>query len=125
MQRPVLESLGATPTVEEVMQRIAEMKDSTGGKDEITIGALRAGGLRPLYLFAQIVVDLWTLPGSSWPQSLHDVLGVLLYKKGGRHLLANYRTIMLIQVVSRIIAKTAAHRIQNFAEATGLFPVTQ
>ncbi len=49
----------------------------------------------------------------------------MLFKKGDRMDLNNYRTIWLITLISRIVAKVAAIRLQAFAETNNLLPNTQ
>jgi hypothetical protein len=112
--------LGNSPCQAEVLRSMRKMKDSAGGKDEMTMGMLRAAGAGVLCATAEAVVRLWALPGEEWPPALHDVLGVLLFKKGDPHKLQNYRTIMLICLVSRIIARVASDRIYKYVEQQGI-----
>ena len=125
-QQSIKWDFGKPPTEEEVLQALHKMKDSKGGTDQITAGCLRAFG--PLFqqLLAQVIIHLWNTEPSTWDKSIHEVIGVLLYKqKGSRHELNNYRCIQLINVVSRLHAKVVDRRIQQLAEENHLLPNEQ
>ena len=95
---------------------MGEMKGTMGGKDEISMGVLRAAGKRTMRLVASQVAEMWEKPVEEWEPEVNVVLGVLLFKKGARNKFDNYRTIMLICLVSRILARVAARRVKDFSE---------
>ena len=67
--------------------------------------------------------QLWTSPGKEWPSSLHDAIGVLLWKrKGNRDDVSTYRMIVLLSVGSRLLAKIVAARLRTHSEALQLLP---
>jgi len=56
---------------------------------------------------------------------VHEVVAVLLPRKGDLTKLDNHRAICLINIVARILSRVAAKRIQCFAEREGLLPNVQ
>ena len=113
------------PSETEVLAALGKMSDTKGGKDGITVGCIRAMGPWYQRLVAKAIQQLWQSPPDSWDATLHDVVGVLLFKKGSRSDLANYRCIQLINIISRLLAKVVDGRIQRFSEQRGLLPNQQ
>ena len=124
-QVPICEALAATPDIATVTDCIDRMKDTVSGKDEVTVGLLRQAGAALKRAIAKMIIKCWDLAPNQWPTAMSEVIGILLYKKNDRSDLANYRTIMLIQVISRVIAKIVAVRITDYAEKMELLPETQ
>ena len=125
-QHTIQWEFGEPPKAPEIIQALHKMKDTKGGTDNITAGCMRAFG--PLFqqLLAQVIIHLWNTEPTSWDHSIHEVVGVLLFKhKGSRNELNNYRCIQLINVISRLHAKVVDGRIQKLAEQTNLLPNEQ
>ena len=80
------------PSETEVLAALGKMRDTKGGKDGITVGCIRAMGPWYQRQVAKAIQQLWQSPPDSWDATLHDVVGVLLFKKGSRADLANYRS---------------------------------
>ncbi len=51
-----------------------------------------------------------------WPRSIKQGIGVYLHKKGDRQDLGNYRVIMLLPIISRVLARIVATRLQQWSE---------
>ena len=117
---------GLPPDEREVIHALHKMKDSKGGTDTITAGCMRSFG--PIFqrVMAHTIIQLWNTEPHTWDKSIHEVIGVLLYKnKGSRQDLSNYRCIQLINVISRLLAKVVDGRIQHLAEQKQLLPNEQ
>ena len=64
---------------------------------------------------------MWRTPASEWDSLAKSGLGIFLYKnKGWREDLSNYRVIMLLSVLSRLLARIVAQRLSVWAESSGL-----
>eukprot|EP00959_Pyramimonas_sp_CCMP1952_P102697 2147940-Pyramimonas_sp.AAC.1 len=101
------------------------MKDIAPGKDEITVGMLRAGGPRVLCTVCRIIQDLWKLPGAQRPELVRSGVGIMLFKKGDSNDLNNYRCIVLLCILRRVVAKVIATRLRVHSETENLLPNTQ
>lgn len=122
---PVAWEFNGPPEETEVLMALSKMKDSKGGTDGITVGIIRAMGPWFQRLLAKTVRTLWTTAPQQWEAVTHEVMGVLLHKKGSRNDLNNYRCIQLINVISRLLAKVVDGRVQRFAESHNILPNNQ
>ena len=124
-QQEVAWELDTTPTEMEVLSALGKMRDAKGGTDGITVGCIRAMGPWFQRLVAKTIQNLWNTEPATWEDTIHEVVGVLLYKKGPRDDPGNYRCIQLINVISRLLAKVVDGRIQRFSESRNLLPNQQ
>ena len=124
-QQPVEHSLADLPSELEVCQAMRVMRDSAGGKDEVTLGLIRAGGPRVQRHIVDNIRYMWRAHPSQWEDIVKS--GVMLphFKKGDRSDLNNYRFICLLCLLSRIMARIVASRVSEFAERKDLLPPHQ
>ena len=110
--------LDHTPSESEILGALGKMRDTKGGTDGITVGCIRAFGPWFQRLVAKAIQQLWQTQPETWDQIIHEVVGVLLFKKGARSDPANYRCTQLINVISRPLPKllmAASSSSQNLA----------
>ena len=110
--------LDHTPSESEILGALRKMRDTKGGTDGITVGCIRAFGPWFQRLVAKAIQQLWQTQPETWDQIIHEVVGVLLFKKGARSDPANYRCTQLINVISRPLPKllmAASSSSQNLA----------
>lgn len=120
-QRPIDASLGFLPTRQEFRRALSALRESSPGKDAVTSIMLRFSGVRAQEQLYRLVCQCWTSDGSSWDSLLTTGLGVMLFKTGDKNSLDNYRCIVLLSMMSRLIGKIVASRLSQFAETHGLF----
>ena len=105
--------LGATPSRDEVRYTLLEMRDTSAGPDEVTVGMIRSGGIDMIDEVITLLRKMWDSDAETWEETTHEATGVLLYKgKGGRKV-ANHRMIVLISVVLRAMARIVAKRLSS------------
>ena len=109
--------LGNTPSPDEVRLAVRKLRDCSPGRDEITAGMLRWAGPRAMDCVISIIQSLWVSHPDIWPTSIKQGVGVYLHKKGDRHDLGNYRIIMLLPIISRVLARIVAARLQQWSES--------
>ena len=115
--QPTDESLGVPPTDEEFFNAVFSLRESAPGPDQVTALMLRSAGPRALWQVRLLVHQLWNTDASEWEASTKQVVGIPLYKgDGSRADLDNYRYIMLISVISRVLGRIIAARLQRWAE---------
>ena len=121
-QRPLQESLGAPPTDEEVLAAIYALRESAPGPDGVTMLMLRSAGPRAIWQVRLLIHQYWRTDPSEWESTARQLIGIPLYKgDGDRRDLDNYRFIMLINVISRVMGRLVATRIQQWAEQNNLY----
>ena len=121
-QQPVQDALGQPPTDQEFFAAVHCLRESAPGPDQVTILMLRSSGPRALWQVRLLVHEYWTTEPDTWEQTAKQVIGVPLYKgDGSRQELDNYRYIMLINVISRIMGRIVADRVQQWAEQQNLY----
>ena len=83
VQRPVEHWLGEPPEAEEVNEAWRGMRDSAAGRDEVTIGMLRASPLEVRTALAALISRMWANPldPEVWASTVHASVLVMLYKK--------------------------------------------
>lgn len=123
--RPTDSRLAVTPERKEVVKTLGTMRESASGEDEVTVLMVTAGGEWVTDQVVELVQDLWCKPPSSWETEVKRAVGILLFKKGSRQSLDNYRVIVLIALVARILGKIIAVRLRNYAESNGILPEFQ
>jgi hypothetical protein len=102
------------------------MRDSSSGGDEVTAGMLRWASEKENFwqeLFS-ILSLAWTTPVSQWKVKISSTLlmGIVmpLWKgKGDVKDLDKYRGIVLLQILSRWVARIKAQRLSKWAELAG------
>ena len=123
---PTNESLGTTPTRDEIRWAILEMRESAAGKDEISVNLIKFAGEAMMEEVLTIVQSLWQTAYQHWDREAKVALGILLYKgKGPRTSPDKYRQIVLISILLRIVARLVAKRLLLHAEEHHILPPTQ
>ena len=102
-QRPVDHTLGDLPTRFEFSNAIASIRESAPGKDGVSAYMIRFGGDLSHDQLYKIMCQMWTTPATQWESILRTGLGVPLHKSGDRNNLDNYRTVVLLPLVSRLL----------------------
>ena len=116
-QRPIRHELGLTPSRAEFNQALVAVRESSPGKDGVTINMLRLAGDRVQEQLYRIVCMMFHRPAHEWDKQLRDGLGISLYKgEGSREDLDCYRTIILLPILSRVLGRILSVRIMSFAE---------
>ena len=84
----------------------------------MNIDMVRAGCPEVRDTFAKLVIELWTHPVlENWDEEVVVSKLIMLWKgKGSRADLDKYRSISLLSIVSRVVAKVVATRLLKFAE---------
>ena len=108
--------LGLAPSPDEVRLAVRRLRDCSPGRDEVTAGMLRWAGPRAMDCIISIIQSLWVSHPDEWPCSIKQGIGVYLHKKGDRQDLGNYRVIMLLPIISRVLARIVATRLQQWSE---------
>ncbi len=125
-QRPSATQLAAVPDPEEVWAAVKEMRVSAAGDDEVTIDMIRAGGPAVQKATVDLVQKLWREKGEHWePSVVRGVVHMLWKRKGHRRDLDQYRGIVLLTIISRLVARIAATRLSRWAERDGLYVTEQ
>ena len=123
-QHEVNHELGDLPTWPEFLESLFAVRDSSPGKDGVT-AMLKAGGSLLHQELYRTICAMWTLPASQWDSLLTTGLGVPLHKGGDRSVLDNYRTVVLLPMLSRILGRLVARRVTVYAEQLNLYSPTQ
>mmetsp|Transcript_102993 Transcript_102993/g.296578 ORF Transcript_102993/g.296578 Transcript_102993/m.296578 type:complete len:1838 (+) Transcript_102993:1524-7037(+) len=116
------EAMDRLPTEEEILGTLQTVRETAPGKDEVTALMLKEGGEMFRAELVHVIRALWVTDPVDWDPVLHSALGRRLYKKGLRTDVANYRTIWLISLLTRLLAKIVANRLSQHAETVQLFP---
>lgn len=87
-----------TPSPDEVHLAVRRLRDCSPGRDEVTAGMLKWAGPRATECVISIIQSLW------------------VSQKGGRQDLGNYRVVMLLPKISRVLARIVATRLQHWSE---------
>ena len=123
-QRPICHELGYLPTRAEFNESLQTVKESS--PDGVTANMLRKVGARVHEQLYRIVCDMFTLPALQWDQLLTEGLGVSIFKgEGSRTDLGNYRTIILLPILSRLLGRILSVRIMTYAVKSGLLSTFQ
>lgn len=117
-QKPVREELNQHPTEEEINEATRTMRDSAAGKDEIRIDMIRKAPARFKVALRELIQEMWDHPEDDalWTSNTKSSTLVLLFKKGDRKDPKNYRAISLLCIISRIIARIIARRLDKHWE---------
>lgn len=108
--------LGHTPSPAEVRLAVRRLRDCSPGRDEVTAGMLQWAGPRAMDCVISIIQSLWVSQPDVWPHSVKQGIRIYLHKKGDRQDLGNYRVIMLLPLISRVLARIVATRLQHWSE---------
>ena len=73
----------------------------------------------------QTIQRLWATDPGEWDRVIHICVGFRLFTQGDRKKIENYRTLWLISVVARILARIVPRRLQRHAESRSILPSTQ
>jgi hypothetical protein len=119
-QRQEEEWMDDLPTVEEINDTIAALRESAGGEDEVTILMIREAGEAAKEQFRRPVRQLWMTEPEGWETAVKRRVEVMLYKgEGDQTNLDNYRGIMLLSIISRVLGRVIATRIRRWQEEGG------
>ena len=113
------------PTWFEFQQALRAVRESAPGKDGVSIGMIKHGGELLQQQVYRTICLVWDLDATAWPDALRTGLGIALFKSGDRQDLDNWRTIVLLPMVSRLIGRVLSRRIMAFGEQRQLFSSTQ
>ena len=109
-QRPTIESLDETPTIDEVTKAIDAMKDGKApGQDGIPAEVWKHGGQNLLEKLHELITQIWK--EGEVPQAWKDASIVTIFKKGDRTECGNYRGISLLSIASKIFARVLLNRL--------------
>ncbi|CAK0794762.1 unnamed protein product [Prorocentrum cordatum] len=115
--RPTCAALGDTPSSTEILAQMQKMKNSAGGKDEITIKMLLHGGDRVVGHTIHGIQHMWVTPPQEREAFLHEAVVISLWKrKGDPQDLDKHRDICLISIFARIIARVLSARLTAYCE---------
>ena len=118
--------LDRIPDDDEINKAINETKNKAAGLDDVRIEYIKYGGGEVQTLVRKIVREMWTTPSDAWEDVVKVGVQCSLYKgKGDRNSLDNYRGVVLLSMLTRIMARIAASRLSKWAEDTGQLSETQ
>ena len=124
-QQAVAHELGDLPAWTEFMEAMRSVKDSSPGKDGVSILMIQCGGRRLHQEIYATICRMWCSDAEQWALLLRTGLGVTLLKEGDRNDLDNYRAVVLLPMVSRILSRIISCRVRDFAEKRRLFRHSQ
>ena len=124
-QLPTCHELGDLPTWPEFLTALNGVKESSPGKDGVSANMLKFGGPLVHQQVYRTVCAMWSTPATEWAPGLKTGLGIPLFKSGNRDDLDNYRTIVLLPMISRVLGRLLSRRISEYAEKHGLYSQTQ
>lgn len=105
----------AIVTVAEVLRAIKFMKKGKcPGEDNITIEMIKLGGLDLIRELAELFTQC--LHSNKIPEAWNNANIILIFKKGDKREVKNYRPISLLSVLYKIFTKIILMRIQNKLE---------
>ena len=113
---PIDDSLGVTPSTEEVHSAIKHLKNNSPGESGITAQMLKSIALDVVcfdYLY-RIITDIWS--SEKCPSQWDIGRLVILPKKGDLSKPGNYRGIMLLEIAYKIVAIVINKRLQPLIE---------
>ena len=76
-------------------------------------------------MLLRILQTMWATCPTTWSEQVKVAEQILLYKKGDRKRIDNYRGIALLSVLTRLLASITARRIAIWAEAQELMGENQ
>ena len=118
-------TLDRPPCDEEVQEALGPMKESAASGDEVTVRMMKLAPRRFQKLLGSLVRSLWCTDPGDWEKSVHEDIGIFLHKKGPRNKLDNYRCIMIVSVLSRLVARIVAARVSRHMEKKKIVPSRQ
>ena len=68
------------PTRDEIRWGMFEMRESSAGKDEVTINMIKLAGDDMIEAVIDVVQHLWSSDYKEWEKETKEAVGVLLYK---------------------------------------------
>ncbi|CAK0866037.1 unnamed protein product [Prorocentrum cordatum] len=112
--RPTCAAFGDIPR--QILAQMKKMKNSAGGKDEITIKMLLHGGDRVVGHTIHGIQHMWVTPPQEWEAFLHEAVVISLWeRKGDPKDLDKHRGICLISI-AKIIARVLSARLTAYCE---------
>ena len=108
--------LNETPEEEEIMEALKEVKDSAPGKDEIRISYIEYADERTQKWIIEMVKNMFEERANQWDQDLKEGHMVPIFKKGDRNDPNNYRGVVMLAMISRVLARVIAKRLSWWAE---------
>lgn len=117
--------LGLPPSDQEISEALLSLRESAAGGDEITMNLLRYSGARARWQLHLMINEMWAQPPEQWDDVSKRGFSVALHKGGPKDELGNYRFVVLLPAISRVIAKVIAVRLATWAEASKVLPSTQ
>lgn len=122
--RPLEQSLGDEPSVDEMMGAVKTMPNwKAVGPDDLPAELLKIDHPDFIQCFHHILVNVWIT--GEVPQQWKDAIIKVLYKKKDRTDCNNYRGISLVAHAGKVLLKIVASRISNYCEDRGIFPEEQ
>ena len=118
-------TLDRPPCDAEVQEALKLMRESAASGDEVTVRMMKLAGRRFQKLLGSLVRSLWCTDPADWEKSVHEGIGIFLHKKGPRNKLDNYRCIMIVSVLSRLVARIVAARVSKHMEEKKIVPARQ
>jgi hypothetical protein len=112
--------MNETPTKEEIIREMKNVKDSSPGQDGVRITYILNACQEILDEIIKMVQYMFTHRANSWEESLKQGSVIPLFKKGDRNDANNYRGVCLLSMGSRIHARILAARLRLWAETKGL-----
>ena len=117
--------LGLPPSDQEISEALLSLRESAAGLDEVTMNLLRYSGARARWQLRLMINTMWTQPPEQWDEISKRGISVALHKSGPKDELDNYRFVVLLPAISRVIAKVIAVRLATWAETSKVLPSTQ
>ena len=117
--------LGKSPTEQEIAEALISLRESAPGGDEVSMNLLRYSGERSRWQFRLLIHEMWLQPPEEWDTVAKRGISVALHKGGSKDDLDNYRFVVLLSAISRVLAKVIAMRLSTWAEASRILPSTQ
>ena len=118
-------TLDRPPSDEEVQETLKPMRESAASGVEVTVRMMKLAGRRFQKLLGSLVRSLWCTDPADWEKSAHEGIGIFFHKKGPRNKLDNYRCIMIVSVLSRLVARIVAARVSKHMEEKKIIPARQ
>ena len=118
-------NLNTTPTPEEIVEAMGEVRESAPGIDGVRIGYIMEAEESVKERCVELVRKMFEEEAEQWDESLKVGGMVPLFKKGDREDRNNYRGVVLLAMASRILARVLAKRLAGWAERMGLLDENQ
>ena len=118
-------TLNTTPTRNEILEAIKEIRESAPGEDEVRIGYIKMACEEIEEKVIILVQEMFKARANKWDDLLKVGIIVPLFKKGDRNEAKNYRGVCLLAMGSRVLARVVSKRIGWWAEHLELLDENQ